>query len=151
MLDRILIGALAGAVATVPQSAAVWGLKAAGVYRRTPPPEKVSREMTEAVLGPDAFPEQWFTPMMLAQHVGFGAAAGAAFGALTGVVRPTVVAGVLVGLAIWKASYDGWIPALRIMPPAEKDEEGRQVALVVAHVAYGLALGVIVDRFTSKR
>jgi hypothetical protein len=151
MLDRVLIGAVAGAVATIPQSAAVWGLKSAGVYRRTPPPEKVSREMTEAVLGPDAIPAQWFTPMMIAQHVGFGAAAGAAFGALTGIIRPTVVAGVLVGLAIWKASYDGWIPALRIMPPAGKDEEGRQVALVVAHVAYGLALGAIVDRLTSKR
>ena len=151
MLNRILIGAAAGAVATAPQSAAVWGLKAAGVYRRTPPPEKVSREMTEALLGPETVPEQWFTPLMIAQHVGFGAAAGALFGLLTGVVRPTTVAGVLAGLAVWKASYDGWIPAMRIMPPPEEDEEGRQIALIAAHVAYGLAMGAIMDRFTAKR
>jgi hypothetical protein len=151
MLNRILIGAFAGAVATAPQSAAVWGLKAAGAYRRTPPPEKVSREMAEMALGAENVPERWFTPMMIAQHVGFGAACGAAFGALTGVVRPTTVAGLLVGLAIWKASYDGWIPALRIMPPAGEDEEGRQLALVVAHVAFGLTMGAIVDRLTASR
>jgi hypothetical protein len=151
MLNRMLIGALAGVVATAPQSAAIWGLKAAGVYRRTPPPEQVSRETAAMALGAQNVPERWFTPMMLAQHVGFGAACGAAFGALTGIVRPTTVAGLLAGLAIWKASYDGWLPAMRIMPPPEEDEEGRQIALIAAHVAYGLALGAVMDRLTTKR
>lgn len=150
MLQRVLIGALAGALATAPQSGAVWGLKAAGLYRRRPPPEVVAERLTDATVGRETIPDEWWTPVMLAEHVGFGAAAGAAFGAVTGIIRPTVAAGVLAGLVIWKASYDGWIPALRIMPPAGEDEEGRQITLLVAHVAYGLALGVIVDRLTSR-
>jgi len=151
MFSRILIGAVAGAIATAPQSAVVWGLRAVGVYKRQAPPERVAEHLTDATVGRENVPDEWFTPVMLAQHVGFGAACGAVFGALTAVVRPTTVAGVLAGLAIWKASYDGWIPATGIMPPPEKDEEGRQVTMVVAHIAYGLALGAIVDRLTSRR
>ncbi len=151
MFKRVLIGALAGALATIPQSAAVWGLRAAGVYRRKPAPEVVAEKVTDAVVGVEKVPDEWMTPVKLAQHVGFGAAGGALFGLLTGVIRPTTVAGVLAGLGIWKASYDGWIPALKIMPPPEEDEEGRQLAMLLAHVAYGLALGILVDRWTAKK
>ena len=150
MLKRILIGALAGTLATVPQSAAVWGLRSAGVYRRKPAPEVIAEKVTDAVVGVEKVPDQWLTPVKLVQHVGFGAAGGALFGLLTGIIRPTTVAGVLAGLGIWKASYDGWIPALNIMPPPEEDEQGRQAAMVIAHIAYGLALGAIVERLTAR-
>ena len=150
MLRRILIGALAGAIATVPQSATVWGLRRAGVYRRRAAREVVAEGITNATVGTEKVPQEWWKPVMLAEHFGFGAAAGALFGLLTAIVRPTTVAGLLAGLAVWKASYDGWIPALRIMPPPEEDEQGRQVAMVLVHVAYGLALGAIVERLTSR-
>ena len=150
MFKRVLIGALAGAVATVPQRATVWALRTAGVYRRRAAPEVVAEGITNATVGTEKVPQEWWKPVMLAEHFGFGAAAGALFGLLTAIIRPTTVAGLLAGLAVWKASYDGWIPALRIMPPPEEDEQGRQVAMVLAHVAYVLALGAIVDRLTSR-
>ena len=151
MLKRIFIGAAAGAAATVPQSAVVWGLRYAGVYQRKAPPEKVAEELSKPVVDVRKLDEPLQTAVKLVEHFGFGAAAGAAFGLASGILRPTVVAGVLAGLAVWKASYDGWIPAMKIMPPPEEDEEGRQIAMVLAHVAYGLALGILVDRWTAKR
>ena len=151
MWQRILIGAAAGALATLPQSAVVWGMKQAGLYRRTPPPEKVAEEVTRAAVDIEKLPEPWQMPVKLVEHFGFGTTAGAAFGLLTTIIRPNAVTGVLVGLAVWKASYDGWIPAARIMPPPEEDEEGRVLAMVAAHVVYGLALGVLVNWWTSKR
>jgi hypothetical protein len=150
MLQRVLIGAAAGAIATVPQSAVVWGMKLAGVYQRTPPPERVAHEVTDAVVGEENVPQEWWTPVVLAQHFGFGASVGALFGATTALIRPTMAAGLLAGLAVWKASYDGWIPALRIMPPPEEDEAGRQTTMFLAHVAYGIALGYVVDRLTAR-
>ena len=150
MLRRILIGALAGAIATVPQSATVWGLRRAGVYRRRAAPEVVAEGITNATVGTEKVPQEWWKPVMLAEHFGFGAAAGALFGLRAPILRPTTVSGLLAGLAVWKASYDGWMPGLRIMPPPEEDEQGRQVAMVLAHVAYGLALGAIVERLTSR-
>ena len=150
MLRRMLIGAAAGAAATVPQSAVVWGLKYAGVYRRKAPPEKIAEELSEPVIKVRELDEPLQTAVKLAEHFGFGAATGALFGLASGVLRPTVVAGVLAGLAVWKASYDGWIPAMKILPPPEEDEEGRQLAMLLAHIAYGLALGILVDRWTAK-
>ena len=150
MLKRMLISAAAGAAAAVPQSAAVWGLRYAGVYRRRPAPEVVVEQITDKVVDLDAVPDPWLTPMKVAGHFGFGAACGAVYGALSSVLRPNPVTGVLTGLAIWKGSYDGWIPALGIMPPPADDETGRQATLVIAHIAYGLALGALMQRLTAR-
>jgi len=151
VLKRILIGAGAGALATVPQSLVVWGLKAAGLYRRPPPPATVAAGVSAAAaVDLQALPEEQRRAVTLAAHFAFGAAGGAAFGLATGVVRPTPVAGLLAGLAIWKASYDGWIPAMRILPPPATDESGRVLTMVLAHVAYGLTLGALVDRWPRR-
>lgn len=145
VIKRILVGGAAGALATIPQSAVVWGLRRAGVYRRRPAPEVVAEGVIERVAGIGHLPAEWRRPVTLVQHFGFGAVGGAVFALLTGLVRPSAALGLLAGLAIWKASYDGWIPALKIMPPPQEDETGRQLSLLAAHAVYGLALGTLVD------
>jgi hypothetical protein len=150
MFKRMLIGAVAGAAATVPQSAVMWGARRLGYFQGKAPPEQVSEGTLGRLVDLDELSDEQQEALKLAQHFAFGASCGAAFGLLTGVVRPTVAAGVIVALAIWRLSYDGWIPALGIMPPPERDEQGRQGALIAAHVAYGLALGLLVDKMTSK-
>jgi len=150
MLKRIMTGALAGAIATVPQSAAVWGLKEAGLYDRPAGPEQVSASLTSRALKENAAAQPWFAPAMLTQHIGFGAAGGAIYALLSTVVRPNALTGLIAGLAIWKISYDGWIPALKIMPPPTEDERGRQIALLAAHAAYGLTLGALLGRLSSE-
>ena len=82
-------------------------------------------------------------------HFGFGAAAGALFSVVTHPVPaglPKVVAGVGYGLGVWVASYAGWVPALRIMPPLAKDLPDRRRGMAAAHVVYGAVLGAAAGR-----
>jgi hypothetical protein len=140
------VGAVAGAMATGPQSAVVWGLRRVGIYHGKPPPEAVSERPNDAAVQAGVLPPSFRGPAMVTEHIGFGAAAGALYGLLSTAIRPTPVTGVLTGLAIWLTSYKGWIPALHIMPPPERDERGRQAALVIAHIAYGLSLAATYRR-----
>lgn len=146
MLKQLLAGAAAGVIATIPQSAVVWGARSLGVYRRTAAPEAVAERLTNRVTELEQLPRRWRPMVKLIEHFAFGAAVGAAFGAVAGRLRPRVVAGLVVGLAVWKLSYDGWIPRLGILPPPERDEPGRARTMIAAHVAYGLALGLAYDR-----
>ena len=57
---------------------------------------------------------------------------------------PGWLVGVVYGLGVWAVSYKGWIPALGILPPPERDQPGRPVIMVAAHVVYGLVLGALV-------
>lgn len=150
MLKRMLIGAAAGALATVPQSVVVWGLRWAGVYHTPPPPKEVSKEVTGTIINLQSVPKPLRKAVIYGEHFGFGASAGAAFGLATAVTKPTTLAGLLAGLGVWQASYAGWIPAFNILPPPGKGEGGRTVTMVLAHVAYGLALGMLVQRWTAR-
>lgn len=107
--------------------------------------------MSRPVLAVNKLPPLVGWAVKLARHFGYGAACGAVYALLIGLVRPAMLAGVLAGLAVWKASYDGWIPTLGIMPPPEQDERGRTTAMVLAHLAYGAALGLMLERITERR
>ena len=51
--------------------------------------------------------------------------------------------GALYATGIWLVSYQGWVPALGIMPPASRDRRGRVATMLVAHWVYGAVLGVL--------
>lgn len=154
LITRVGMGALAGALATVPQSAAVWGPRWAGLYSRRPAPEVVAHDVTAAAIGEetvDKLPDKAWKPLMLAEHFGYGALGGVLYGLITLVLPPGRVSGLAAGLALWAGSYKGWLPAAKIMPEPERDEQGRQRALLAAHIAYGMALGSTFERLTRKR
>ena len=142
-MKRILIGGLAGAIATIPQSGTVWGLRRMGVYRGKAAPEVVSEHLTNQVVDMDQMSKPQRTAIKTAQHVGYGAVCGAAYGLLTTIFAANALTGALAGLGLWKMSYDGWIPAAGILPPPEQDEQGRQAALIAAHAVYGASLGAL--------
>jgi hypothetical protein len=54
-----------------------------------------------------------------------------------------------VALSVWALSYQGWVPALGILPPASRDQPGRQWTMVAAHVVYGVVLGAMERRHAS--
>ena len=143
-LHSVLHGAGAGLVATVLMSGL---MLAARRVRPMPqlPPETIARRAAEEVTGRPPSASQGRALGSVA-HLAFGAATGAVFGAahhLMG-LRGSLVS-VLAALgfanAVYLVSYQGWVPALRILPPATDDDPERVRTMVAAHWVYGAALG----------
>jgi hypothetical protein len=132
-------GALAGVAATGAMSAFLYAAQHAGALRKQPP-----RIILES-LAPELPPAR-SRPLSLAAHFGYGAAGGACYALLTRVIPRNAVTGAVFGLAIWAASYEGWLPALGILPPAHRDRRSRVKTMITAHVIYGASLGMRATR-----
>lgn len=144
-------GAAAGTAATVPMSGVMWAMQQLGFIGKQPP-----EEVTEAAL--DAADvdrsEQTENRLTAVNHLLFGAAAGALFGAAHRRLPGTgqhVPAGVVYGLAVWASAYQGWVPALHIMPPADQDQPGRPESMAFAHALFGAVLALLLTRLTRHR
>jgi hypothetical protein len=136
-------GVLAGAIATVPMSAVMYAANKAGLMGEYPP-EIITEKALEAAGGRPG--EDANDAAATVTHLGFGASAGALFGLLhrrTRLPISPVVQGIGYGLLVYAVSYNGWIPAVHIMPPPEQDRPGRQPSMVAAHVVYGAVLGAL--------
>jgi hypothetical protein len=151
MLRQLAAGGISGAVATLPMSALIWGAKRVGIYRSKPAPEAVSTRFAHRLIGRHARETPQRQVLTSLSHVGFGSGAGAMYGATAEVRRPSIWTGMLFGLAIWFVSYKGWLPALRLMPPPEHDEQGRTLTMVTAHLVYGAALGLVGGRMLPNQ
>lgn len=146
-LNALLEGAMAGGLATLPMSGVMLAAGKAGLMGQQPP-EKITEAALDAV-GVEHPSDEVEKSATVAAHLGFGVAMGAAFSLLQHELRPrtpAVLNGIGFGLAVWALSYEGWIPALGIMPPAEHDRPGRPESMVLAHVVYGAALGALVGK-----
>lgn len=82
----------------------------------------------------------------VACHYGYGAAAGALYGALTPPRASGPARGVVFGLALWAASYLGWLPALQILRPATQHPPRRTASMIASHILWGLALAALVRK-----
>jgi len=65
--------------------------------------------------------------------------------------RPKQAGGSGYGLAIWAASYLGWIPAAGILTPATKHRASRNLLMLAAHVVWGTALAAGVRELEFSR
>ncbi len=148
----LLGGAVAGALATVAMSGVMFAARRAGLMGEMPP-EKITARLLDRI-GWGSRSKETQDALASLTHVGFGAAAGSLFGALERGLRipgPPVLAGMLFGAGVWFVSYQGWVPALGIMPPPDKDRPGRPEAMLLAHLVYGAALGVLVGGAPRRR
>lgn len=141
-------GALAGATATAVMSAVLFAGRQAGLYS-VYPPEAVVKEATDPsgplpTLDDDRQENAW--PLV---HFDLGAAFGVIYGvgrgALPGGLR-TPLGGALLGLGLWLLNYGVLAPALHLLPPPPRDDNGRQLTNAVAHAAYGVALVGLLER-----
>jgi hypothetical protein len=133
---RLAGGALAGLAATVPMSAAFGIAQLAGAIGRLPP-RLIVDELVPSLPRPARAALEWVL------HFGYGASCGAAYALL---VRPSARgagAGTVFGLAVWAGGYEGWVPALGALPPAHRDDRSRAVTILLTHVVYGAALGIV--------
>jgi hypothetical protein len=112
------------------------------------PPDAIVKHVARGV---GATPtEREADAMAVLVHLGFGASIGAGY-ALLPRVGPPALRGTATALAVYAASYQGWIPALGILPPATQDRPSRPPVIIAAHVLYGTVLGVLEERLRARR
>lgn len=149
-LRAALGGAAAGAIATVPMSAAMLIAREAGQMGRYPPEIIADKALHTAGAQPSGTEKD---ATALFAHFAFGAAAGALFGLMyhrANASGTPLVAGIGYGLAVYATSYAGWIPAADIMPSPTHDRPGRQPSMATAHVVFGAALAALVPMLVPQ-
>ena len=133
-------GAAAGVVATGAMSALMLALREQVGEQ---PPDAIVKHAARGVgMTPT---EREADAMAVVVHVGFGATIGAAYALLPRVGSPAA-RGLVTAMTVYAASYQGWIPALGILPRATQDRPGRPAVMVAAHVVYGTVLGAVEER-----
>ena len=127
-MNKVIFGALAGITATTAMTCFMrvrfkW-LKPEHRYPLPP------RELTDNLL-PHISPKSDAAPV--AAHFAYGALAGA----LYPILRRRKPNGCLYGLAVWAASYLGWIPLIKVLKPATRHPAQRNLLMIVAHLVWG--------------
>jgi hypothetical protein len=145
-MKAIVDGVLGGTVGTIGMSGLMLAAGKMGLMGEQPPDKIAGAALdTAGVHGRDE-EEQDAAATLL--HFGFGIGCGALFGLLHRRLPfrvPGALHGMLFAAIIWAISYQGWIPALGIMPPASEDHPDRPRVMFLAHLLYGALLGSIVE------
>lgn len=146
-LGRAAAGTLDGVGATIAMSGVMYVARRAGALGR-PPPAVVTERALHA-MGAHGTAARSTAPLAWMAHLAFGAAAGALHAMPRRAPRPMARAaaeGAAFGAVVWLVSYAGWIPALSILPPPQKDRRGRPTSMIVAHLVFGAVAGVLAER-----
>lgn len=142
--SRLVIGGIAGFVATMAMTAAMRRLHARLPAReRYPLPP---REIVDGVLAP---PKAMAPDLTIVAHFAYGAGCGAVLAALN--PRPGRIGGALAGGAIWLTSYMGWIPGFAILEPATRHPLRRNAAMLAAHFSWGWSTAEAIRELSEAR
>ncbi len=136
-LDRGSRGAAAGVVATAAMSALMLAAGRLGLLGRQPP-QAIAEQAVEVVTD-EPVPSPVGRALGVLTHLAFGAGAGAGYALLPRWLPPRV-RGCGWALGIYGAAYQGWVPALGALPPADRDRRDRVTVMVLAHLVYGTVL-----------
>lgn len=85
-----------------------------------------------------------------ASHFAYGAATGALYPLVAARSGGSVAGGAIFGIALWTASYLGWIPLAGLMPPATKEPARRNALMLAAHVVWGMSLALAFRRSKER-
>ena len=133
--SRLVIGAIAGFVGTMAMTSAMQRL-----HKRLPEKERyplTPREIVDsaAEAGGKELPNEAAQDITTAAHFAYGAAMGALIAAMN--PEPTKKTGAAAGLAVWLASYLGWIPAMNVLEPATEHPKRRNLLMIGVHLIWG--------------
>ena len=135
---------MAGVVATVAMSAVMLALRE---QLGEAPPDAIAGATARAA-GADPTEHETDAPAVQL-HLTFGAGTGGAYALLPRTGAP-VLRGTVTALAVWATAYQGWVPALGILPPASREAPQRVRVMVLAHVVYGAVLGLVEDALPRR-
>ncbi|PPF87857.1 hypothetical protein C5B96_03480 [Subtercola sp. Z020] len=132
-------GIVTGLAATAAMSVVFVGADRAGAVDR-PPPRSIVDHFLPFV------PPKASDRAAATTHFAYGAAGGVAFELLMHALHEPrlgrrLASGAAFGLAVWAAGYEGWVPAMNVLPPAHRDHPARVASELAAHLVYGLSLG----------
>jgi hypothetical protein len=141
---RMAAGGLGGAAATVVMTGWMAAGQWTGPHGEQPPKRLVRRLARRAgIPARQRGPGTWLASA--AAHLGFGTSCGALY--TTVARRSTALRGVAFALGVWAGSYAGWIPALGLLPPPQRDNPRRAWTILTAHVVYGAVLGTTLAKW----
>ena len=140
-MRKVTRGAIAGTIATIPMTLVMINL-----FRRLPieqhyplPPRLIIESLQESrQMRP--MDDANATHTTLLAHFAYGAATGALFPYLERGRGKDFFTGSVFGVAVWAASYLGWIPAANILTPATHHPARRNALMLTAHLTWGAAL-----------
>ncbi len=156
LLPTATAGAASGAVAAAVMGLVFMAADHLGLEGEAPP-ERIARKVADRGPADPSTAEKADAPLGTALHLGFGAVLGALFA----VAAPRIERRIPVGLPepiltttgslafaglVYLVSYAGWVPALRLLPPPDRDRPGRQIATILAHAVFGGTLAAVLDR-----
>ena len=150
----LIDGAIAGFIATVPMSLVMLALqRMLPPQRQSPlPPSEITERAAKRADVETAAQDPWHDLLTLISHFGFGATVGSLYGPLAQRAPfPKFASGFLFGLVVWFVSYQGWLPALRLLPPASKQPPKRNLIMIAAHLVWGASLGLLLQSRARSR
>ena len=142
--SRLVVGAIAGIVGTMAMTSAMRRLHA-----RLPEEERyplTPREIIDAAAEPE---DEAARDLTTAAHFAYGAACGALLAALD--PRMGKAKGAAAGVAVWLASYMGWIPAVNLLKPATEHPARRNALMIAVHLVWGSATAGAMRELAAAR
>jgi uncharacterized membrane protein YagU involved in acid resistance len=154
ILANALKGSISGVIAAVPMTLAMNRM-----HRELPledqeplPPRQITEELAERAKVDHHLGEDGMRTAAYVNHFGYGAAAGAAYGLVArGTPMAPLVSGTLFAIAVWAVSYFGWLPAMKILPPAHEHSARGNAIMVLAHLIWGSVMGLSFALLTRRR
>ena len=142
--SRLVIGGIAGFVATMAMTAAMRRL-----HERLPDKERYPLTPREIVDSAAAPPAEAAADLTLAAHFLYGAGCGA----LIAAANPRIgsFSGAAAGGAVWLTSYMGWIPAVGLLKPATEHPLRRNAVMLGAHFVWGWSTAGAIRELCAAR
>lgn len=153
MLKRLATGAAAGFVGTLAMSATMAVLQRLlpRSHREPYEPRQVVEGLLEKTALDNAVDEPEKSALTYVSHLGYGVVTGAMFDACADQIPfPRGIRGPAWGLAVWGASYCGWLPAFDILPGAHRRPAGRNALMIAAHLVWGATTEAASELFRKR-
>jgi uncharacterized membrane protein YagU involved in acid resistance len=154
LFQKIIQGTVAGWIATLPMTIFMqmaWNVLPA--REKYPlPPRLITRKLLKELGIHRQIRGKKQTALTLLLHFSYGAVAGSAYKVLEERIHlQNAIKGILAGLALWAGSYLVWLPAMGILSPATRHPWRRNLLMIVAHVIWGWALGLLTREMNRSK